>query len=112
MAILRNMSAHISTTGGRRADPESHAWQELEDVFAGLSRLARSPVSSHEFYRALVESSVRALSAIGGVAWLRAESGALQPIVQIHWPHTELFSDESSRRAHEAVLADAASRAH
>jgi multidrug efflux pump subunit AcrA (membrane-fusion protein) len=106
------MSAHLSTTGGRRTDPESHAWQELEDVFAGLSRLARSPVASHEFYRALVESSVRALSAIGGVVWLRAESGALQPIVQIHWPHTELFSDESSRRAHEAVLADAASRAH
>jgi multidrug efflux pump subunit AcrA (membrane-fusion protein) len=106
------MSAHLSTTGGRRTDSESHAWQELEDVFAGLSRLARSPVSSHEFYRALVESSVRALSAIGGVVWLRAEWGTLQPIVQIHWPHTELFSDESSRRAHEAVLADAANRSH
>jgi multidrug efflux pump subunit AcrA (membrane-fusion protein) len=106
------MSSPSSTTGGRRSDSESHAWQELEEVFAGLSRLARSSVDPPEFYRALVEDSVRALSAIGGVVWLRSASGALQPIVQISWPHAELFPDEASRRAHESLLYDVANRAH
>jgi hypothetical protein len=88
------MSAHLSTTGDRRGDSDSHAWQELEEVFAGLSRLARTAIPPPEFYRALLQDSVRALGAAGGVVWLRAASGALQPIVQIEWPHGELFPDE------------------
>jgi multidrug efflux pump subunit AcrA (membrane-fusion protein) len=106
------MSAHLSTTGGRRGDSESHAWQELEEVFAGLSRLARTSVAPQEFYRALLQDSVRALGAAGGVVWLRAASGALQPVVQIQWSHSELFSDDSTRRAHESLLVDVAKRAH
>jgi multidrug efflux pump subunit AcrA (membrane-fusion protein) len=106
------MSSPLPTTGGRRGDAESHAWQELEEVFAGLSRLARSSIEPPEFYRALVEESVRALGAFGGALWLRSAGGALQPIVQIHWPHGELFADESCRRAHEELLIDAAKRAH
>src|SRR5262245_28745194 len=67
--ILRDMPAPLSTGGAR---PESHAWQELEDVFSALGQLARSPTAPLEFYRTVLDQSVRALSAAGGVVWLRA----------------------------------------
>lgn len=83
---------------------ESQTWQELEDVFAALGQLARSPVAPHEFYRTVLDQSVRALTAIGGVVWLRASSGSLQPIVQTGWAGTDIARDEQHRRAHEALL--------
>jgi multidrug efflux pump subunit AcrA (membrane-fusion protein) len=108
------MSSHLSTTdhpsGGarRRGNSESQPWQELEEVFAALGQLARSPVAPTEFYRTLLDQSVRALSAVGGSVWLRAANGALQPVAQISWPRDEFASTDTVRRAHEATLIDAA----
>lgn len=99
------MSAPLSTTG---ASSES-AWQELEDVFAGLGQLARSGVAPQEFYRTLLDQSVRALAAVGGAVWLRAASGVFQPVVQIP-SLCEFHRDDASRRAHEALLNTAAQR--
>lgn len=73
------MSAPLPTSG---APLELQTWQELEDVFARLGQLARSPVAPHEFYRTVLDQSVRALSADGGAVWLRASSGSLQLAVQ------------------------------
>ncbi len=99
------MSAPLSTTGGASA---AGAWQELEDVFQGLGQLARTSATSEQFYRTLLEESIRALSASGGAVWLRAASGAFQPTVHLHWPAAEFARDERARRAHEELLADAA----
>ncbi len=101
------MSAPLSTSGGRRSDSEPHVWQELEDVFAGLSQLARTEIASQEFYRSLLDEVVRALSAIGGAAWLPARR-AFQPIAQTGWNRGEVPADESSRQAHDALLAEVA----
>jgi multidrug efflux pump subunit AcrA (membrane-fusion protein) len=108
------MSSHLSTTdhpsgGARRGgDSESHIWQELEEVFSALGQLARSSVTPTEFYRTVLDQSVRALSAVGGSVWLRAANGALQPVAQISWPRDEFASDDKVRREHEAMLIDAA----
>jgi multidrug efflux pump subunit AcrA (membrane-fusion protein) len=108
------MSAPLSTTdqpsGGARprGESESHAWQELEDVFAALGQLARSAVPPAEFYRNLLDQSVRSLSATGGVVWLRAAGESMQAVAQSNWPRNEFGSDEATRRAHETLLADAA----
>ncbi|MCI0331615.1 MAG: HlyD family efflux transporter periplasmic adaptor subunit [Planctomycetes bacterium] len=99
------MPAPLSTTG---ASSESHTWQELEEVFAALGQLARSSVAPPEFYRTLLDQSVRALSAAGGAVWLRAAGGALQPVAQINWPRNHFAGDDDQRRAHESFLADAA----
>jgi multidrug efflux pump subunit AcrA (membrane-fusion protein) len=103
------MSAPLSTTGGASA---AGAWQELEDVFHGLGQLARTSATSEQFYRTLLEESIRALSASGGAVWLRAAGGAFQPTVQLHWPAAEFARDERARRAHEELLADAATGGH
>src|SRR6476661_5193791 len=67
------MSAPLPTSG---AHPELQAWQELEEVFARLSHLARTSVAPPEFYRTVLEQSVLALSADGGAVWLRGWKGA------------------------------------
>jgi multidrug efflux pump subunit AcrA (membrane-fusion protein) len=108
------MPAPLSTTdhpsgGARRCgDSESHTWQELEDVFAALGQLARSSATPPDFYRTLLDQSVRALSAIGGAVWLRNANGSLQPIAQINWPRDRFAVDDESRRTHEALLTDTA----
>jgi multidrug efflux pump subunit AcrA (membrane-fusion protein) len=105
LAILSNMSARLSTGG---AASDAQAWQQLEGVFAGLGQLARSRVAPDEFYRKLLDESVRALSAIGGAVWLRAPNGALRPVVQINWPGSEMAADDDGRRAHETLLTSVA----
>ncbi len=99
------MSAPLSTPG---ASWESHTWQELEDVFASLGQLARSAAAPEEFYRTVLNESVRALAATGGVVWLRSASGAFQPVVQISWPSGEFAHDDAMRRGHESLLTEAA----
>src|SRR4051794_31321515 len=96
------MSAPLSMGG---APQESETWQELEGVFAALGQLARSPVAPHEFYRSVLNHSVRALSAAGGVVWLRTGRGAMQPITQIG--HAIEPRSDDARRAHEALLLEA-----
>jgi multidrug efflux pump subunit AcrA (membrane-fusion protein) len=99
------MSAPLTTTG---ADSAAGAWQELEDVFAGLGQLARSATTSEQFYRTLLEESIRTLSARGGAVWLRQVDGPFQTSVQLRWPAAEFGGNECVRRAHGELLADAA----
>jgi multidrug efflux pump subunit AcrA (membrane-fusion protein) len=96
------MPAHLSTTGSGPA-----AWQELEDVFAGLGQWVRSPAPPHEFYRELLDQSVRALSAVGGAIWLRADNSAFQLAAQNNWP---VGTTADMRQAHEALLAKTAAK--
>jgi len=99
------MPSPLSTAG---AASGSDAWQELEDVLSGLGQLARSPIEPEQFYeRALIEC-VRALSAVGGAAWLRAASGALRPVAHVNWPGAEIADHADARRAHETLLSSVA----
>jgi multidrug efflux pump subunit AcrA (membrane-fusion protein) len=100
------MSAPLSTGG---TPLESRAWQELEDVFATLGQLARSAVLPDEFYRTVLDQSVRALSAAGGVVWLRASGGAMQSVAQTGRAAFDGKRSDDARRAHEALLLEAIS---
>jgi multidrug efflux pump subunit AcrA (membrane-fusion protein) len=95
------MSAPLPKSG---APLELQTWQELEDVFARLSQLARSPVAPQEFYRTVLDQSVRALSAEGGALWLRAAGGALQVAVQTGRAAGAASRDERAQRVHQSLL--------
>lgn len=101
------MSSPLSTTGSASG---AGAWQELEDVLAGLGQFARSRVPPERFYSTLLEECVRALSAAGGAVWLRSAEGAMRPVAQTHWPAAQFAADDDARRAHEALLTAAATR--
>jgi multidrug efflux pump subunit AcrA (membrane-fusion protein) len=103
------MSAPLSTSG---VPSESHTWQELEEVFAALGQLARAPVAPPEFYREVLDQSVRALSAVGGAVWLRGAGGVMQPIVHTGWANVSFTKNDKARRAHESLLNDAAAGGH
>ncbi len=86
---------------------ESQTWQELEEVFAAFGQLARLQVSPQEFYRTVLEQSVRALSATGGSAWLRA-GNTIHQVAQVGHNCNDGGSDADEREAHEALLLEAA----
>jgi multidrug efflux pump subunit AcrA (membrane-fusion protein) len=98
------MAANLSTMG---APSELNAWHELEEVFARLGQLARSPAAPPEFYRTLLDECVRALAANGGVVWLRARD-SFQPVVHSRWSGARAADDDVSRQAHEELLRNAA----
>src|SRR3954469_20666999 len=103
------MPAPLPTSG---APLELQTWQELEDVFARLGQLARSPVAPQEFYRTVLDQSVRALSAEGGAVWLRASSGTLQLAVQTGRAAVAVTRDEQAQRAHQSLLLHVATEGH
>ncbi len=86
----------------------SAAWQELEEVLASIGQLARTPLEPEQFYERTLVESVRALSAVGGAAWLRSPSGTLRPVAHLNWPGAEIAANAAARRAHEALLSNAA----
>src|SRR5437660_8530493 len=94
------MSAPLPTSG---ASSEPQTWQELEDVFARLSHLARTPIAPHQFYRTVLDESVRALSAEGGVVWLRA-NGAWHLDAQTGIASAAPARNQAAQLAHQAVL--------
>src|SRR3954454_12392235 len=95
------MSAPLPTGG---APLEVQTWHELEDVFAQLSQLARSPVAPQEFYRTVLDQSVRALSAEGGAVWLRTANGTPQLAAQAGRAAGAAMRDEKAQRAHQSLL--------
>jgi multidrug efflux pump subunit AcrA (membrane-fusion protein) len=99
------MSAPLPTSG---AHPELQTWQELEDVFARLSHLARTSVAPPEFYRNVLDQSVLALSADGGAVWLRASNGAMQLVAQTGHAAAGRSRGEAEQLAHQALLAQVA----
>jgi multidrug efflux pump subunit AcrA (membrane-fusion protein) len=98
------MAADLSTMG---ASSELNAWHELEEVFARLGHLARSPAAPPEFYRTLLDECVRALAANGGVVWLRG-GDSFQPVAHSRWFGARSANDDATRRAHEELLRNAA----
>ncbi len=84
------MPTPLSTAG---AASGADAWHELEDVLSSLGQLARSPIEPEQFYERALSECVRALSAVGGAAWLRNASGALRPVTHVNWPGAEIAAD-------------------
>jgi multidrug efflux pump subunit AcrA (membrane-fusion protein) len=110
--ILKSMSSPLPIPQlATSASATAIAWQELEDLLATFGQLARSPLAPDEFYGRLLTESVRALSARGGIIWLRSTGESLRPVAQINWPAAD-FASTDARRAHDALLADVAGLDH
>jgi len=51
-------------------------WQEIEGVVEEIARLSSTDLSTREFFTELMGRTVRALTAVGGVVWLKATPDA------------------------------------
>ena len=96
------MSAPLPTSG---APLELQTWQELEEVFARLGQLARSPVAPQEFYRTVLDQSVRALSAEGGAVWLARPAARCSSRFKLAERPARLRDEQSPARPSIAALA-------
>ncbi|MGI9430362.1 MAG: efflux RND transporter periplasmic adaptor subunit, partial [Bythopirellula sp.] len=66
--------------------------------------LSKSEIEPSEFYAALMDKSVSALAAIGGVVWTQEEGAALQLEYQVNLQQTGLAQSEIAQRQHGRLL--------
>ena len=97
------MTADPATAASARADS---AWQYLDDLVDEIAGLAESRLAPREFWRRLLDHTVRALAAIGGAVWLRDQNGRLQLQYQIKHQAASMGADAQQR--HQRLLAHVA----
>ena len=83
----------------RPADEET--WDEIEVLVHEIADLAKSQISTHQFYRELLDRAVRALAAEGGAVWMRNTAGDLTLEYQINLAKANLGSPNASPTSHQ-----------
>jgi biotin carboxyl carrier protein len=94
------MRADPTTAASARADS---GWQRLDDLVDQIAGLAESSLGPREFWRRLLDNTVKGLAALGGAVWLRGESGRLQLECQLK--HGAAAPDAQANERHERLLA-------
>ena len=85
-------------------DAVQRAKQEIQSLVQEVVQLSKSEVDPAEFYAALMDKSVSALAAIGGVVWTREEGAPLQLEYQVNLRETGLAESETAQRQHGRLL--------
>ncbi len=83
------------------ADEET--WDEIEVLIHEIADLAKSQISTHQFYRDLLDRAVRALAAEGGAVWMRGTGGDLALEYQINLAKANLGSTDDSQPSHQEI---------
>jgi multidrug efflux pump subunit AcrA (membrane-fusion protein) len=89
----------------RPDDTQTASWQQVEDFIASLHESARAPVEPSEFYRWLIEGSVRTLAANAGAVWQADVRGRWQRISEVNLG--AVLPDDETTAAHANVLQQA-----
>jgi len=80
------------------------AKQEIQGLVQEVVELSRSEIEPAEFYRALLDKSVSALAAVGGVVWTQEEGAPLKLEYQVNLCETGLAQNEASQIQHGRLL--------
>ena len=97
----------MSTSSHPSAPDENavqRAKQEIQALVQEVVELSKSEVEPTEFYAALMDKSVSALAAVGGVVWTREEGAGLQLEYQVNLQQTGLADSETAQRQHGMLL--------
>lgn len=85
-------------------DAVQRAKQEIQGLVQEVVELSKSEIEPAEFYAALMDKSVSALAAIGGVVWTQDEGAPLQLEYQVNLRQTGLAESETAQRQHGRLL--------
>lgn len=85
-------------------DAVKRAKQEIQGLVQEVVELSRSEIEPSEFYAALVDKSITALAAIGGVVWLHEEGSPLRLEYQVNLRQTGLAESEEAQIQHGRLL--------
>ena len=85
-------------------DAVKRAKQEIQSLVQEVVELSKSEAEPGEFYAALMDKSVSALAAIGGVVWTKEEGAGLQLEYQVNLRETGLAESEKAQQQHGRLL--------
>ncbi len=85
-------------------DAVQRAKQEIQGLVQEVVELSKSEIEPSEFYAAVLDKSVAALAAIGGVVWTQEEGAPLQLEYQVNLRQTGLAESETAQRQHGRLL--------
>jgi len=91
-------------TGSVDEDVVQRAKQEIQSLVQEVVDLSKSEIEPSEFYAALMDKSVSALAAIGGVVWTQEEGAGLKLEYQSNLRETGLAESEVAQRQHGRLL--------
>ena len=96
------------STSSQPGSPDEDAVQRAKHEIQGLVQevvdLSKSEIEPSEFYAALMDKSVSALAAIGGVVWTQEEGAGLQLEYQVNLQQTGLAESETAQLQHGRLL--------
>jgi hypothetical protein len=92
------------STGSADEDAVLRAKQEIQTLVQEVVELSRSDVDPAEFYAALMDKSISALAAVGGVVWIQEEGAPLKLEYQVNLRQTGLAESEEAQIQHGRVL--------
>ncbi len=107
-----NPSQASSPQPGSAVDEEAvqRAKQEIQTLVQEVVELSKSDAEPSEFYGAMMDKSVTALAAVGGVVWIREEGAGLQLAYQVNLQQTGLAESETAQRQHGRLLQQVAEK--
>ena len=92
------------STGSTDEDAVLRAKQEIQGLVQEVVELSRSEVEPAEFYAALMDKTISALAAIGGVVWIQEEGAPLKLEYQVNLRQTGLAESEEAQLQHGRLL--------
>ncbi len=105
--LTPNLRPSVSTSSFPRSPEEDavqRAKQEIQGLVQEVVELSKTEIEPSEFYAALMDKSVAALAAIGGVVWTQEEGAGLQLEYQVNLRETGLADSETAQRQHGRLL--------
>jgi hypothetical protein len=97
-----------ASTPGTQGAPDDDAVQrakfEIQSLVQEVVELSRSEIEPAEFFAAMMDKSVSALAAVGGVVWMLEDNGPVKIEYQVNLRQTGLAESEESQVQHGRLL--------
>lgn len=106
------MSSATTSSSSQQPDDDAiaRAKQEIQSLVQEVFELSKSDVEPTEFYAAVLDKSVSALAAIGGVVWTIEEGSGFKLEYQSNLHQTGLIEDAEAQAKHARLLTQVAER--
>lgn len=101
---------HVSSASQPDDDAVNRAKQEIQSLVQDVVALSKSEIEEVDFFAALLEKSISALAAIGGVVWTLEEGQPFKLQYQVNLQQTGLAASQTAQTQHAKLLGNIAKR--
>jgi multidrug efflux pump subunit AcrA (membrane-fusion protein) len=101
---------YVSSASQPDDDAVNRAKQEIQALVQEVVTLSKSEIEETDFFAALLEKSISALAAIGGVVWTLEEGQPFKLQYQVNLQQTGLAASQAAQMQHAKLLGNVAKR--